>query len=41
MRSPEDKAALARTVLSFAVSGMLSEDSAPRETAARAASDQP
>jgi len=41
MRSPEDKAALARTVLSFAARGSLSVNSASREPAARAASDQP
>jgi LPPG:FO 2-phospho-L-lactate transferase len=40
MRSPEDKAALARTVLSFAVGGLLSE-SVSDKSAARAASDQP
>jgi len=46
MRSAEDKASLARTVLSFAVTGLLTGESASRETtsrepAARAASDQP
>ncbi len=41
MRSAEDKASLARTVLSFAVTGLLTGESASRETAARAASDLP
>jgi LPPG:FO 2-phospho-L-lactate transferase len=41
MRSAEDKASLARTVLSFAVTGLLTGESAARETVARAASDQP
>jgi LPPG:FO 2-phospho-L-lactate transferase len=41
MRSAEDKASLARTVLSFAVTGLLTGESAARETAARAASDLP
>jgi LPPG:FO 2-phospho-L-lactate transferase len=41
MRSAEDKASLARTVLSFAVTGLLTGESAARETAVRAASDQP
>jgi LPPG:FO 2-phospho-L-lactate transferase len=41
MRSAEDKASLARTVLAFAVTGLLTGESAARETAARTASDLP
>jgi LPPG:FO 2-phospho-L-lactate transferase len=41
MRSVEDKAALARTVLSFAVRGLLSEERVSGKPAARAASDEP
>jgi 2-phospho-L-lactate transferase/gluconeogenesis factor (CofD/UPF0052 family) len=37
MRSAEDKAALARTVLSFAKSGVTADESVPNEPAARGA----
>jgi LPPG:FO 2-phospho-L-lactate transferase len=40
MRSAEEKAALARSVLSFTVSGLLSGDADSGETAAGAAADQ-
>jgi 2-phospho-L-lactate transferase/gluconeogenesis factor (CofD/UPF0052 family) len=41
MRSAEDRAALARTVLSFTISGLLSDGTGPDKSAAGASSDLP
>jgi len=41
MRSPEDKAALARAVLSFTLSGLRSDEPVSDQPAARSRTDQP